>query len=57
MDALNPLPRATVLLDFDWTSLPAHERISAVCNFVGDAIAFGYDRRDDLPVLALVADR
>lgn len=57
MDALNPLPRAAVLLDFDWTSLPAHERISAVCNFAGDAIAFGYNRRDDLPVLALVADR
>ena len=58
----------TTLLDFTspalqellrssgWRDLPAYDRIGAAYAFVRDDIAFGYNRRDDIPASAVLAD-
>ncbi len=60
--------KPTALLDFDsarlretvaqhdWTTLPEHERIGAVYDFVRDQIPFGYNSSDDLPASRVLAD-
>ncbi len=60
--------RPTALLDFDsprlrevlarhnWATLPEGERIGAVYDFVRDEIPFGYNRSDDIPASAVLAD-
>jgi transglutaminase-like putative cysteine protease len=39
-----------------WAALPESERIGAIYDFVRDEIAFGYNRTDDLPASAVLAD-
>jgi transglutaminase-like putative cysteine protease len=60
--------RPTTLLDFgsarireiaaqhNWKTLPEHERIGAVYDFVRDQIPFGYNSSDDLPASRVLAD-
>ena len=60
--------RPTALLDFDnprlreilarhnWETVPEHERIGAVYDFVRDEVPFGYNSSDDLPASAVLAD-
>jgi transglutaminase-like putative cysteine protease len=39
-----------------WAELPESERIGAIYDFVRDEISFGYNRSDDLPASAVLAD-
>lgn len=39
-----------------WVDLPVYDRIGAAYNFVRDAIAFGYNKSDDLPASRVLAD-
>lgn len=39
-----------------WLELPPFDRIGAAYGFVRDEIAFGYNRRDDIPASAVLAD-
>ena len=67
-DAMHPLLAATPLLDLHhlaieslvtrrgWRSLPAHDRIGAVYDFVRNEIAFGYNEGDELPASRVLAD-
>lgn len=63
-----PLLTPTPLLNFDhhaisrlvedrgWKSLPMHDRIGVVYNFVRNEIAFGYNRADDISASEVLAD-
>ena len=63
MDAQPRLLQPTRLLDFThpaiealaqkrgWGQLPMYERIGAVCDFVRNEIAFGYNEGDELPAV------
>lgn len=60
--------RPTPLLDFGapalqalirargWAGLPADQKIGAAYTFVRDAVKFGYNRGDDIPASAVLAD-
>lgn len=62
------LSRPTPLLDFQhpeiqrlitdrqWKTLPEHERIGRIYDFVRNEIAFGYNERDTLPASRVLAD-
>lgn len=68
MTTPDPLLASSPLLDFDhpslsqlvrnrgWKSLPTHDRIGAIYNFVRNEIAFGYNRADDIPASEVFAD-
>lgn len=68
MTIAEPLLAATPILNFDhpiiarlvqdrkWHSLPTHERIGAVYDFVRNEIAFGYSRSDDISATDVLAD-
>ncbi len=50
-------PTIVSLLDAkQWGTLPEFERIGAVYDFVREEIAFGYNRRDDIPASTVLAD-
>lgn len=38
-----------------WRDLPEQDRIGAVCDFVRNEIAFGYNRADDVPASEVLA--
>lgn len=68
MTPADPHLTATRLLDFDtssiaklvrdrgWKDLPRLDRIGAVYDFVRNEIAFGYNRADNIPASAVLAD-
>lgn len=68
MTPADPHLTATRLLDFDtssiaelvrnrgWKNLPRLDRIGAVYDFVRNEIAFGYNRADNIPASAVLAD-
>lgn len=68
MPPADPYLAATRLLDFDapsiskliedrgWKHCPRYERIGPVYDFVRNEIAFGYNRADNIPASAVLAD-
>ncbi|MCV2881299.1 transglutaminase-like domain-containing protein [Actibacterium sp. XHP0104] len=64
----DPFRAPTPLLDFEagsvadlvvargWRDLPRADRIGAIYDFVRDEIAFGYNRADNIPASAVLAD-
>ncbi len=68
MPASDPFIAATSMLNFNhpsierlvedrrWRSLPTHDRIGAVYDFVRNEIAFGYNRADDISAAEVLAD-
>lgn len=68
MTTADPLLESTQLLNFEhppisqlvegrgWKTLPMHDRIGAVYDFVRNEIAFGYNRADDIFASEVLAD-
>jgi len=68
MHTPDPLLSSTLLLDFGhssirqlvknrgWDSLPQHEQIGSIYNFVRNEIAFGYNRADDISASEVLSD-
>ena len=68
MNPADPHLAKTRLLDFDapsiaklieergWAELHRYNRIGAIYDFVRNEIAFGYNRADDIPASAVLAD-
>ena len=69
MTPVDPLLSSTPLLDFEhpslatliadrgWGTLPLHDRIGAIYDFVRNEIDFGYNRADDIPASEVLDDR
>ena len=69
MTPVDPLLSSTPLLDFrhpslaaliadrGWGTLPLHDRIGAIYDFVRNEIDFGYNRADDIPASEVLDDR
>ena len=69
MTPVDPLLSSTPLLDFrhpslaaliadrGWGTLPLHDRIGAIYDFVRNEIDFGYNRAHDIPASEVLDDR
>lgn len=47
---------ARLVEDRGWEALTSHDRVGAVYDFVGNEIAFGYNRADDISAAEVLAD-
>ena len=48
---------AALIADRGWGTLPLHDRIGAIYDFVRNEIDFGYNRADDIPASEVLDDR